>query len=325
MVARQMLPLASGAVAALGLLLGQGAEAVTILAAQRVSGRLALGSAELRAAQDAEAEDTRFWASQWSSLESELLRFRAAAAPQAAAKPAAPTAPKAAANAGATPKAAAAPQVGTVAAAAAAPAAKVHEKSPLAGLKLNLNPKAPSDLLPTLAMLKGLYEDGKERIAKVNAREQDSKKKFEEKQKQHQKRLDEIEARFKNHTLSEGFRTNETHDENRMWKYWERVRERQHGQFHTSLKIQHATLDKVKTMIDMYEKTISGTADKSQVAKQLAKVGGGVLPDVVFLQSARLQDVQQAAVKFCDEALKEVRSQEAALLQIGSQAQRSQV
>merc|ERR1711920_788642 len=105
--------------------------------------------------------------------------------------------------------------------------------------------------------------------------EKESKRKFDEKKSKHQQRLNDIDARYKNHTLSLEFRTNETHDENRIWNYWERVRERQHKQFHTSLKIQHSTLDKVKTMIDMYEKTISGKADKNQVARQLAKVSGG--------------------------------------------------
>jgi len=292
-----MLSLA-GALATLGLLLCHSAGAVSLLAEQRASGAssLAIRRAEQRAAEEQEAEDTRFWASEWGALETELLHIRAAAL-EANATAAASQATNASVQ---------------------SPAARHHSKSPLAGLKLNLNPKTPADLAPTLAMLKGLYEDGKERISKLNVREKDSKRKFEDKQALHQKRLDEIESRFKNGTLSAEFRTNETRDENRIWNYWERVRERQHKQFHTSLKIQHATLDKVKTMIDMYEKTITGKADKNQVAKQLAKVGGGGLPEVVLLQ-----DAQRAAAKFCDEALAEVRSQEAVLLELGSQGRRS--
>jgi len=288
----------SGVTAALGLLLCHSAGAVSLLAEQRASGAssLAIRRAEQRAAEEQEAEDTRFWASEWGALETELITLRAAAL-EANATAAASQATNASVQ---------------------SPAARHHSKSPLAGLKLNLNPKTPADLAPTLAMLKGLYEDGKERISKLNVREKDSKRKFEDKQALHQKRLDEIESRFKNGTLSAEFRTNETRDENRIWNYWERVRERQHKQFHTSLKIQHATLDKVKTMIDMYEKTITGKADKNQVAKQLAKVGGGGLPEVVLLQ-----DAHRAAAKFCDEALAEVRSQEAVLLELGSQGRRS--
>lgn len=292
MVAQRMFSLA-GVVATLGLL-GHGAEGVTVLLAQRAASLsgLALRSAEWRAAQEVEAEGTRFWVSEWNALEAQLHRFRIAAAEAPKPNPAAPQA-----NADA---------------AAAKPSTK-HSKSPLAGLKLNLNPKTTADLLPTLAMLKGLYQDGKERIGKLNAMEKDAKHKYDEKQALHQKRLDEVEARFKNHTLSAEFRTNETRDENRLWSYWERVREGQHKQFHTSLKIQHATLDKVKKMVDMYEKTIAGKTSKSQVAKQLAKVGGGGLPEVVLLQEA-----QRAATKFCDEALAEVHAQEVSLLQVGA-------
>jgi hypothetical protein len=78
------------------------------------------------------------------------------------------------------------------------------------------------------------------------------------------------------------------------------VLERQHKQYHTSLKIQHGTLDKVKTMIDMYEKTISGKADKASIAKEFKKVGGGIL--------MLLQDEQTATVHFCESALAELHA-----------------
>ena len=35
--------------------------------------------------------------------------------------------------------------------------------------------------------------------------------------------------------------------------YWQRCRERQHRQFHTNLKIQHAMMMKTKKMVDMYD------------------------------------------------------------------------
>merc|ERR1719252_201227 len=165
---------------------------------------------------------------------------------------------------------------------AAPPKKAVAEKrhSPLAGLKLNLNPKSVADLVPALAMLKGLYEDGKDRIAKLNAREKKYKQQFADKEAEHNRRMARIESRFKNHTLSAEFRTNETRDENRLWNYWDRVRERQHKQYHTALKIQHATLEKVKKMIDMYEKTIAGKTDEAK--KELRKVAP---PEIVFLQA----------------------------------------
>jgi hypothetical protein len=105
--------------------------------------------------------------------------------------------------------------------------------------------------------------------------------------------------------LSAAFAANETRDENRLWSYWQRVRERQHRQFHTSLKIQHGTMEREKQMIDMYEKTIAGTADKESVKSELSKVAGGsAAPEVVFAQGAAL--LQASA--YCTQALAEVHA-----------------
>lgn len=271
---------------------------------------------------EAEADDRRFWRSQWAALEETLLQLTEATSTaegvmalvqehnhtkaEGAAKTAAALAGKQTTQAaGSKPNPAIAATAGnqTRGAAAAAPAKRT---SPLAGLKLNLNPKSAADLMPALAMLKGLYEDGKERIAQLNEREKKSKQRFEEMQAAHEARLATIEARFKNHTLSAEFRTNETRDENRLWSYWQRVRENQHRQFHTSLKIQHGTMNKVKTMIDAYEKTISGgNANKAQAQKDLAKVAG-VVPEVVLLQQAC-----RASGRYFRQALEEVRAERA--------------
>jgi len=150
-------------------------------------------------------------------------------------------------------------------------------------------------LAPMLAMLKGLYADSKDRIAQQNAREEKSKKWFAEKETEHNNKLENIEAKHKKHTLDDEFYTNETHDENRYFQYWAGCRKRQHRQFHTNLKIQHAMMMKVKTMIGMYEKTMDGTADKEKMRRQLQVVSGGA-PDVVLLE------VQH----FCHDALTEV-------------------
>uniref|UniRef100_A0A7S1L786 Uncharacterized protein n=1 Tax=Alexandrium catenella TaxID=2925 RepID=A0A7S1L786_ALECA len=227
-----------------------------------------------------EADDRRFWTSEWSAIEAELLELQAAAG-----------------SVDRKPKNAAFMQFTNSSQADAAP--KRH--SPLAGIKLNLNPKSAADLVPALAMLKGLYEDGKQRIAQLNAKEQDYKQHHTEKEAEHKARTAHIASQ--NGTVSEEFMANETRDENRLWSYWERVRERQHRQFHTSLKIQHATLEKVKKMMDMYEKTIAGKEDSKQVTKDLAKVSGVVMPEVVLLQGA-----WSDAAAFCSEALKELRA-----------------
>jgi len=254
--------------------------------------RLALG-ASLRSGDSAasssllqvEAEDRRFWSGQWDELESELQRLLAAVDAVGDNSSAHVAAGKAASSNG----------------------TKRHHVNPLAGIKLNLNPKSTADLIPALTMLKALYEEGKQNIANLNERERQSKKFIEEKEGQHKKKLAEIEAKFKKGVLSAEFHTNETHDEQRSWTYWTHVRERQHHQFHTSLKIQHATMMKEKNMIEMYEKTIAGTADQKQVVHELNKESGGTV-EVVLLQRAG-----SALREYCAGALSEVRRERSEL------------
>jgi len=234
----------------------------------------------------AEAEDRRFWSGQWDELESELQRLLAAVDAVGDNSSAHVAAGKEAASSNGT---------------------KRHHVNPLAGIKLNLNPKSTADLIPALTMLKSLYEEGKQNIANLNERERQSKKFIEEKEGQHKKKLAEIEAKFKRGVLSAEFRANETRDEQRSWTYWSHVRERQHHQFHTSLKIQHATMLKEKNMIEMYEKTIAGTADQKQVVHDLNKESGGTV-EVVLLQNAG-----SALKEYCAGALAEVRQERSEL------------
>lgn len=155
-------------------------------------------------------------------------------------------------------------------------------------------------LAPMLAMLKGLYSDSKQRISEQNTREDKSKKWFTSKEAEHKQKLATIEDRFKAHKLSEEFHTNETRDENRYFSYWERCRQRQHRQFHTNLKIQHAMMTKVKKMIDMYEKALSTKAsDQAAAKKEVAQMSG--MPEIVFLQ--------QSVSDFCHQSLAEVRKE----------------
>eukprot|EP00413_Alexandrium_margalefii_P025887 CAMPEP_0204564878 /NCGR_PEP_ID=MMETSP0661-20131031/35144_1 /ASSEMBLY_ACC=CAM_ASM_000606 /TAXON_ID=109239 /ORGANISM="Alexandrium margalefi, Strain AMGDE01CS-322" /LENGTH=287 /DNA_ID=CAMNT_0051572569 /DNA_START=40 /DNA_END=903 /DNA_ORIENTATION=- len=237
-------------------------------------------TAQWAAAAEAEADDRRFWTSEWSAMEAELLQIQDAAE-----------------SAERKPKNAAFMQLNN-GSQADAPARK---HSPLTEVKINLNPKSAADLVPALAMLKGLYEDGKQRIAQLNAREQQYKQHFAEKQAEHDARIAHIAAQ--NGTVSDEFRANETRDENRLFSYWQRVRERQHHQFHTSLKIQHATLEKVKKMIDMYDKAIAGKEEGAQAQKDLARISGGAMPEVVLLQGA-----WRETAAFCAEALKEIKA-----------------
>jgi hypothetical protein len=187
----------------------------------------------------------------------------------------------------------------------AAPTVAKPEMDPSKLMKL----KGKMALAPMLAMLKGLYQDSKDRIAQQNTREEKSKKWFAGKEAEHKAKMDKIEGSFKNGTLSEEFRTNETRDETRYFTYWSRCRERQHRQFHTNLKIQHAMMMKTKKMIEMYEKTLSGKAsDHEEAKKQLQGAGG--MPEIVFLQ-----EVQRTVGRFCQDSLAEVRKEQAELKQ----------
>lgn len=236
-------------------------------------------ASELHAIAAAEAEDRRFWSGMLGGLELQLVSLQEVAM-QAA--------PETNATNSAT-----------------APTKPIkeghHHSNALKGVKLKLNPKSVADLMPALEMLKAQYDDGKERITALNVQEKKNKQQFAEREAKHNATLARIEAQFKNGTLSAEFRTNETRDETRLWSYWARCRERQHRQFHTALKIQHSTMEREKQMIKMYDETISGTANKAQMVKQLAQVGGG-MPEIVFLQTAWTE-----VSGFCSQALQELR------------------
>lgn len=217
-----------------------------------------------------EAEEATFWASEWTSMEADLRQLASLA------------------NASVSNATSAAP-----AAEKPAPEAKAEHVKSVVPKNLKLNPKSVADLAPALAMLNGLYEEGKERIVKLNEREKEMQKKFDEKEAAHKAKMASIEAKLHNHTLSQEFATNETRDENRIFLYWQRCRERQHRQYRTGLKIQHSTMDKVKKMINMYEETMAGNTEKAK--KELKKIAP---PEIVFLQ--------QSLATFCTEALGEI-------------------
>lgn len=164
------------------------------------------------------------------------------------------------------------------------------------------NAEATARLAPALAMLKGLLEDGKERIGKLNAREEESKKMYDGKKNEHEKRITNIDTRFREGRLSEEFHTNETRDEERLWKYWDNVRKRQHMQFKTALRIQRSTEQKVRTMINLYEDTMSGKKSKADIQKRLAKVSGTAQHVLVLFQGA---DVNAVRV-FCKDEIREL-------------------
>lgn len=236
------------------------------------------------------ASDRRFWLDRWTDVETDLLHLLKAAKnttwSQMAANVTKPEAIKP------TQSKESAPKNATSNVSLKAPAQT--NGTQLAGLPI-LTLSGHAALMPMLAMLKGMVEDTKEHIAEQNAREEKSKKWFATQEDHHKKKLAEIEAKHKKHELPEVFYTNETRDENRFFAYWERVRKRQHHQFHINLKIQHGMMQKAKSMIGMYEKALAGTADPAQMKQQLQAISGGMaLLQVQKFVSDSLEDVRAA-------------------------------
>jgi hypothetical protein len=178
--------------------------------------------------------------------------------------------------------------------------------------ELNFKPmKAKSDLLPALAMLKGLYEDGKDRIGHLNSREEESKKRFADQQKHHEEKLATIETKFKSKHLSKEFYDDELKSENRFFSYWTRVRTRQHRQFLSAVKIQHGTMKRTSTMIDLYEKAIAGKAPDAEIQQKLSQVSAGLPGGSVAGSGRHLVLMQDKEVQCCDAELRELRQERA--------------
>jgi hypothetical protein len=273
--------------------------------ARRSSSLSSSWSSEFEAA---EAEERRYLATQWDSVEAELEELQRAAVsavPEAKAKEVVKPQAKPKTEQVAKPdkrSAAKAEAQALVKAAAGKEDKKVADLAAQAMGMANLGNLAraknsPAALAPMLAMLKGLYENGRDRIADLNKREKKSKERFAELDKKHKERLQDIQKRWGNRP---DLAANATRDENKMYAYWPRCRDREHKQYHNMLKIQHATMQKEKLMIDMYEKTIKGQG-KEEVEKKLGQLTGQV-PEVVFVQTA------ESVSRFCTEALEEVRA-----------------
>lgn len=155
-------------------------------------------------------------------------------------------------------------------------------------------------LVPMLAMLKGMYEDQKHRIAELNKHEEASKKRFAQQKKEYDARI----AKIKNNTLlSDGTANNATKQATSFFKYWERARERSHRQFHNALKITHSSMQKEKEMIAAYEKAIAGKAPSAKDQAQLKEMKQSLpeqAPEVVLAQQRKV------VAAFCQETLKEL-------------------
>lgn len=168
--------------------------------------------------------------------------------------------------------------------------------------------KGPVDkgqLRMMLAMLEGLYDSQKDRIVEINKHEEKSKKRYDEQLKAYNSKCAALDLERKRGKWDDGFYKNMTRDNAHQFDYVKRCRERDHKQFHNSLKLTHATMSKEKTMVKAYTEALAGPTPKNtkDASKQLAKVEkDSGMPEIVFVQQA------QAIVHFCQESRADVQN-----------------
>jgi len=252
--------------------------AVTSLACAVVVSNEGSAQRSLMASLAAERQTQQYLGAQWNAIASELQKLQLAAAPE--------------------------PNSTNV-----APVVQSSSKVDVDSIMKQVSGSGPVNkmmLAPMLEMLKGMYEDQKRRIADLNQREEKNKKTFEKQKAEHDERMKRIEDLHVQHKVSEEFTKNSTQNENRMFSYWEKVRERNHHMYHVQLKLTHGMMNKAKQMISAYENALaSSQPSKEEAKKALRKVAPE--PEIVFLQN------RADVLSFCEASLKTVNSETAEL------------
>lgn len=182
----------------------------------------------------------------------------------------------------------------------------------VAGLQLSAEQvptSAASELGPMSGMLDSMYDDCKKRIVQLKQKESVSKQRYEDRSKSHESRVAAIEAEFRNQQAAPAamqaeetaLKNHEEDEANFFMNYWERVRKRNHKQYHTFLKIQHSMMDSLKSMSDSYQQAEQGATP--QAAPEVA---------AALLQHRNLEQREQAlsvaTVAFVKDSLSELKS-----------------
>jgi len=158
-------------------------------------------------------------------------------------------------------------------------------------------------LAPMLSMLKGMYADQKKRIGTLNKQEKESKARFDKQQKEYQERVKYLEDKAKAHKLDAEFVKNGTAEYKRQFTYWQHVRERNHRQYHNTLKITHGMMEREKNMISQYEKALAMPDPAASASKAPAKAAKPEEAPEVVLEQQRVE-----FKKFCRDSLVEIHS-----------------
>lgn len=171
-------------------------------------------------------------------------------------------------------------------------------------------------LKPMLAMLKGLYQDQKQRIGDLNKKEEESKKRFAAQKAQFDKRIQKIQDEVKQHKFSAEFGANQTRDYTHQFKYWEGVRQRDHKQFHNALKITHGLMSKEKDTIHQYEVALASGKGKDSEDDAHDKFVNGIMKTMAAHKNEEDKKEKASSTEmpevvlfqFCQDSLTEVRS-----------------
>lgn len=123
---------------------------------------------------------------------------------------------------------------------------------------------------PAVEMLKGLYDQQKQRIGELNRHEQESKERYTEHEHDHSARLASLDATMKNSHLSQAVYQREVDEETGFSKYWERTRNRNKKGFHNQLNIIHNLMSKERAMMGDYA-TAEDSATSLVQTKPLAR------------------------------------------------------
>lgn len=246
---------------------------------------------------DMERRDREFWTSQWRTLEYDALRLQQGLSSKGSGllqiSRQAPKAPSKTSKAKMP--------------APVAPAGSAGEAADLESKMPNM-PKIPAMkglagkamLAPMLGMLKNMYQDQKKRIGDLNKKEEVSKKRFAKQQAKFNEQMKGINDKVALHKISPEFAKNGTAEYERIFKYWQGVRERNHRQFHNALKITHGMMQREKDMISQYERAL---ALPDSVPKSAAPAKPVEAPEVV-LEQDRVE-----LVRFCHSALVQIRKE----------------
>lgn len=160
-------------------------------------------------------------------------------------------------------------------------------------------------LAPMLSMLKSMYADQKKKIGSLNKQEKESKVRFDKQQKEYQERVKYLEDKgeAKGGKLDAEFVKNGTAEYKRQFTYWQHVRERNHRQYHNTLKITHGMMEREKNMISQYEKALAIPDPAASASKAPAKAAKPEEAPEVVLEQQRVE-----FKKFCREALVEIHT-----------------